>query len=96
MSYASDKTLPVKLTRAQPLIRGQVDTMRQDGKMVTAVDDHTENMMEPQTNVVEIEKSLEHCEPESINHCGSIGKKQENQNETTENTLDKLVHKYNL
>ena len=57
--------------------------------MVTAVDDHTENMTEPQANVVEIESSLEHCEPESVNHCNSIGK-----NGTTENTLDEVVHKY--
>ena len=70
--------------------------MRQDGIMITAVDDHTENMIEPQANVVEIESILEHCEPESINHCDSIGKKQENQNGTTENTLDKVVHKYNI
>ena len=78
-SYASNKTLPVKLTRVQPVIRGQVDTMRQDGIMITAVDDHTENTMEPQAKVVDIENSLKHFEPESINHCDSIGKEQENQ-----------------
>ena len=91
-SYASNKILPVKLTRVQPVIRGQVDTTMQDGIIITAVDDNTANMMEPKANVVEIESSLGHCQPEFINHYDSIGKKQENQNETTEKTSDILVH----
>ena len=83
-SYASNKTLPVKLSPVQSVIRGQVDTMMQDGTIIHAVDDHTANMVELQANVVETESSLEHCQPEFIDHCDSLGKKQESQNETTE------------
>ena len=64
--------------------------------MITAVDNHTENTMESQAKVIEIKNSLKHFEPESINHCDSIGKEQENQNGTTEGTSDILVHKDNI
>ena len=78
-SYASNKTLPVKLTRVQSVVKGQVDTMMQDGTFIHAADDHRANMVELQANVVETESSLEHYHPEFIDHCDSLGKKQESQ-----------------
>ena len=78
------------------MVQGQGDTMMQDGTFIHAVDDHRANMVELQANVVETESSLEHCHPEFIDHCDSLGKKQESQNETTEKTSDRLVHKHNI
>ena len=70
-SDASNKTLPVKLTRVQSVIMGQVDTMMQDGTIINAVDDHTANMVELQANVVETESSPRHRQPGLIDHCDS-------------------------
>ena len=61
--------------------------------MITAVDNNTKNTMESLAKVVEIKNSQKYFEPEYIKHCDSIGKEQENQNGTTEDKSDILVHK---
>ena len=95
-SYASNETLPVKLTRIKSVIRGQVETKMQDGTSIHSVNDHTANMIELQTNVVETESRSRHRQPGFIDHCDSLSKKQKSQIETTEQTPDRLYHKYSV
>ena len=68
----------------------------QDGISIHSVNDHTANMIELQTNVEETESSSRHRQPGFIDHCDSLGKKQKSQIETTEQTPDRLYHKYSV
>ena len=95
-SYASNETLPVKLTKVQSVLRGQVETKMQDGISIHSVNDHTANMIELQTNVEETESSSRHRQPGFIDHFDPLGKKQNSQIETTEQTPDRLYQKYSV
>ena len=83
-------------TRIQSVIRGQGETKMQDGISIHSVNYHTANMIELQTNIEETKSSSRHRQPGFIDHIEPLGKKQESQIETTEQTPDRLYHKYSV
>ena len=61
-----------------------------------SVNDLTANMIELQSTDEETKSSSRHCQPGFVDHFEPLGKKQKSQFETTEQTPNRLYHKYSI